>query len=240
MSERIIERIQKLLTLSRSSNVHEAQAAAMKAQELMQKYKIEQADIEVKTGVEDIEVESFDYSTYVSLWKRDLAFALARGFFCKAVHTPHGDETGGRSWIHLLGKPVDTEVVRTMFVYLCRELKRLAQEGFAHYITRAVAFRFPERPAEWKNGFYAGAVWGIDGRLRERLRGFVNEHALATAIVRITTDAIDRKIEMQFRALKQAPMGEPVRAYAGWVAGIQAASTIPLDPRKKTLPRYST
>lgn len=38
MEEKIIEKIQKLLSLANSSNENEAMAAALKAQELMAKY----------------------------------------------------------------------------------------------------------------------------------------------------------------------------------------------------------
>lgn len=257
MSERIIERIQKLLALSKSSNVHEAEAATEKAQELMQRYKIEQADVEVTTGVEDIEIESVDYATHPALWQRDLSFTIARAFFCKSVHTPRGKETGGRSWIHIVGKAEDIEVVLAMFRHLKRELKRLSREaylahlawvdeqyrtGAAQPVTVKAFFMAEERvippperrpdPAQWKEAFFNGAVWGLDGRLRAKQREFAGSHPLSTAIVRLTSDAIDQKVESQFKKLNVSPMGEPIKAFSGWVAGLQAARTVALDTQK--------
>jgi len=46
VTDRIHERVRKLLALSRSSNEHEAEAAALKAQELLQKYHLDRADVE--------------------------------------------------------------------------------------------------------------------------------------------------------------------------------------------------
>src|SRR5687767_11173758 len=98
--EWVVRRVRKLLALSRSPNVHEAESAATKAQELIARHKLDRAAIETRTVESDIDLESFDYAGKVVPWKRDLAFAVGRGCFCQAIHTPRGDGTGGRSWLH--------------------------------------------------------------------------------------------------------------------------------------------
>lgn len=49
MNKEIIEKIQKLLSLANSDNLHEAELASKKAQELLIKYNLSTLDVEVKT-----------------------------------------------------------------------------------------------------------------------------------------------------------------------------------------------
>ena len=229
VTDRIHERVRKLLALSRSSNEHEAEAAALKAQELLQKYHLDRADVELDNP-DGVEVDSQDYAGAVIEWARDLAFAVGRGMFCRAVHTPRGPGTGGRSWVHWVGKPDDVAAARALFEYLRKELKRLAS---AEWKKRATHREVPAGclPIEWKQAFFRGAVWGLDGKLRAAVRRFEGLET-GRALVRRTSDAIEEKVAQQFREVRQSPMGRPIVSGAGWVAGLQAAERLPTDIRK--------
>lgn len=239
MSERVIERVKKLLALSRSSNPHEASAAAEKARELIQKYKLDRAEVELKE--EGAEVESLDYSTNVVGWQRDLGFVIARSFFCRAIHTPRGKDTGGRSWLHFVGKPEDIDTTKTLFEFLRGELKRLARTAYEDYRRRFLRFGCPgagpklAEPGAWKRDFWNGAVFVIDGRLHAMAMKFAASSVTARALVRVSDDAIKRKIEATFKGLRQTTMGEPIETLSGWVEGTKAGSVVPLAV-EKTLP----
>jgi hypothetical protein len=241
MSERMIERVRKLLALSRSSNPHEASAAAEKARELVEKYKLAQADLEMRE--EGAAIESHDYSQNVVGWQRDLGFVLARSFFCRAIHTPRGKDTGGRSWLHLVGKPEDIETVLALFGFLRVELKRLSKIAYTTYRRNFIKFgglgTGPKlvQATEWKRDFHNGAVFVIDGRLHAMTRKFTCDSSIARAIVRVSDDAINRKIEETFKGLRPTTMGEPITSLSGWTEGNKAGSSIKLSTGEKTLPK---
>jgi len=241
MSERVIERVRKLLALSRSSNPHEASAAAEKARELVEKYKLAQADIEMKE--EGAAIESHPYSQNVVGWQRDLGFVLARSFFCRAIHTPRGKDTGGRCWLHFIGKPEDIATTLALFNFLRRELKRLAKHAYETYRGRFIKFgglgTGPKlvEPWAWKRDFHNGAIFVIDGRLHAMTRKFIYDNNIARAIVRVSDDSINRKIEETFKGLRPTTMGEPITSLSGWTEGNKAGSDIKLSTGEKTLPR---
>lgn len=257
-SEPIVARVRRLLANAGRPSLYEAEAAALKAQELLQAHHLDESAAAVATSEDDIEIEieSCDYAAKVIDWQRDLGFAVARGCFCKAVHTPRGAGTDCRSWLHFVGRSEDIEAALALYEYLRRELKRLAREAFVTHLgwakeqhqigvkaVRVKAFYLGDErvipppdlkpdPVEWKESFYNGAVWGLDGRLRERQRVFAAQHPVAGAIARVTGDAIDRKIAAFFEPVRVSPMGEPIRAFSGWVAGLQAARNVELHERK--------
>jgi len=234
VSERVVERVRKLLALSRSSNPHEASSAAEKARELVEKYKLSQAVIEPEE--EGATIDSFDYATRVNPWVRDLAFVISRGFFCRAIHTPRGKDTAGRSWLHFVGKAEDVELAKEVFAFLRRELKRMAAAAIrerADYIRGA-----PEGFAkDWKLDFFNGAIFTIDSRLRARARRF-EEAPASSALVRVIEDGIKKKLDETFKELRPKETGAPIRSLNGWIEGSRAGAKVPLG--EKTLPRRTT
>ena len=82
-SERVVERIRKLLALSASSNPNEAALAAEKAVELAQRYNLDLAQID---GVgSDPYVERTCDVGGASQWRWLLMSAVARANFCRAL-----------------------------------------------------------------------------------------------------------------------------------------------------------
>ncbi len=240
MSERVVERVRKLLALSRSSNRHEAEAAATKAQELVQKHRLEES---VLAEEPPVELDSRDYSTHPQPWFRDLAYAVARAHFCRAVHTPRGPGTGGRSWVHVVGRREDAEVVREVLAWLRRELRRLAGRAYSEWLRRRLGRISEEhrgrtelmRPfaREWKDGFYGGAVAGIAERLDAQSRAF-QTGARGRDLVRRSDDALDERVKELFAEVR--PVSPQLAGSAeGWAAGVRAGREVDLR-EKKTLP----
>jgi len=83
--DNLIDKIEKLIRLSSSSNEHEARAAMMKARKLMAKHHIRMEDV----SLEEKESESVECSTtmekFWESWITDLAAVIADNFRCRTL-----------------------------------------------------------------------------------------------------------------------------------------------------------
>lgn len=88
MDTKIIERIQKLLALSESSNEHEAKIAMLKAQELLIKHKLSLKEIEDHKDINVIENRT-NVTFTKAKWKGQLADVIAENFGCYCFFRTH-------------------------------------------------------------------------------------------------------------------------------------------------------
>ena len=110
-AEKVIEKIRKVLELSKNNpSENEAQAAALKAQELMAQYHISMADIEDVDGIEEIVEEHVTVGSGKK-WKYKLANAVAKNFRCRHFYY-------GRSIIVFYGYETDAKIAAQTFEYL--------------------------------------------------------------------------------------------------------------------------
>lgn len=126
----IIERVQKLLALSKgSSNANEAANAAGLANKLIDQYRLSIADLEASdVDCEPIEEDSeYIYeSGRITAWKSNLVTALVKHYGC-AVWNDVSFATGRKvSRYRMVGKRSDIGITRYMFSYLSLECERLA------------------------------------------------------------------------------------------------------------------
>lgn len=83
MDNKIIEKIQKLLSLSESSNEHEAEVAMLKAQEFLAKYKLSIKEVKEYKGYNSkIQEKATDITFTKAKWKAQLAGAISDNFGC--------------------------------------------------------------------------------------------------------------------------------------------------------------
>jgi hypothetical protein len=156
MNDKIIDRVRKLLELSKSANVHEAANAAAAAQELMTRFEISSSVLS-QTTANDEDDEPIETGlmhatdgSQLPTWKGQLAVCVAEVNQCKAWRS-------GPS-LHVIGRPSDASKVRTLFINVACEIERLAGEG-------ARERGNPGRT--WVNNFRLGAVGAVSKRLRE-------------------------------------------------------------------------
>lgn len=117
-----------LLRLAQSDNPHEAALAAARAQEIIDRYKlnIASATTDNAAAVESSEpVQNFDrdplaQDATVQRWKCYLAMGIAKGNQCMVY-------TCGTA-ICLIGRASDVATVRYFFTYLVGEIERLAEK----------------------------------------------------------------------------------------------------------------
>jgi hypothetical protein len=115
----IIEKVQKLLALSKSCNANEAAAAAAVANRLIDQYRLSEADLDadVEGELEPIEEDS-DYlyqSGKITAWKQTLVSILVKHYGC--AYWNDATYASGRKVTRykLVGKRSDVGIVRYMF-----------------------------------------------------------------------------------------------------------------------------
>ena len=115
MSEAVISKIQKLLALSKSSNIHEAATASRKARELMMLHSLEMSVFEEsKDPFSDISERPFTDSKPV-YWKLILWNAVADYCVCKLCENWRGQ-------ICAVGKKDNAELFAQLIHYLTNTL----------------------------------------------------------------------------------------------------------------------
>lgn len=111
--EPIIKRIKKLLALASSSNENEAQAAMIKAQEMLVKYKLSLNDVQEPKQFEGKTVRKPTNVTFKkATWKGRLAGVIADNFSCY-----HFYNTKGTQRVVFMGLEADTETAASVFEY---------------------------------------------------------------------------------------------------------------------------
>jgi hypothetical protein len=178
MTERIIDKIRKLLALAAdATEPNEAALAAERAQALMIEHAIEEEAVRAKGAApaEPIETEIlWDYRapnlrpSKIPEWHVSLAGAMERSFLCRIYYN------AGRS-ITMVGRRSAREAFSATYFYVQREIERLCDAGWKRVREeelppgefRALTAASSRR---WKTAFYSGAVSTVSSRLRDSMK----------------------------------------------------------------------
>lgn len=165
----IVEKVKKLLALSRSSNINEATTSAAIATKLILQHRLSEAEIDenaLQTGNrngEYIPESIFDdidpvyESAHTSTWKVRLLCVIAHHYGCAVWNDKaYKASPGGRgvSRYRLIGLYNDVQLVRQMFNWLCKQIKYFSEQEYRGYGYVS------------SNSFCAGAVKGLEGVFR--------------------------------------------------------------------------
>lgn len=164
----ILDKIRKLLALAKSADVHEAAAAAARAQSIIDKHKIDLALLQEEEqheedGASDEPIRRctdfvlFTVARRLPMWKWDLAWSLCTANQCRPwTSTEYNrSESKYERMCYVIGRPSDAQTVQYLHQYLCHEVDRLAK-------THAGKGR------TWLNNFRMGAVSEIERRLEQK------------------------------------------------------------------------
>lgn len=178
----IIDKVRKLLRLADSPNPNEAAAAAAKAQELIDQYKLNMELLTLDGAAPEPEepIENFrkkdaplDPGKKADTWRWRLANTVMRANACRGF-TSGGD-------IHIVGRPSDVETVRYLFAYLKAEVEQLTErDGKGCGRT-------------WRNNYRLGVIDTIARKFREQHDAFKKDAQITAtaagslALVRINT-----------------------------------------------------
>lgn len=118
----VVEKIRKLLALARSTNEHEAAAAAAKAQELLSAHNLKIADVPTDELSNTMRVAEAHQKTRQRLeaWAYQLAHIVSAAFDCRYYHNPEAGRTT------FLGVGPDPEVCGWTYSFLYKTLLRMA------------------------------------------------------------------------------------------------------------------
>jgi hypothetical protein len=169
----IIDKVQKLLALSHSSNANEAAAAAAAANKLIDQYRLSEADLSSSDEDPLIEDDGFIYETgRIVPWKNSLAVSLATHYGC-AIFNSVSYHTGRKvSHYKLIGRKSDIQLTRYMFNWLSMECSRLSEKE-AYGQGRVFV-------ASYCQGFVAGVKQQLVNSRNE-----VKQNATSAAIIKI-------------------------------------------------------
>lgn len=189
----IIEQIQKLRSLSKSSNEHEAAAAAKAADKLINKHRISEEEISAADPTKKTEAKKDDNILYetgkITLWKNMLALNLAKHYDCAVVNDVIGNPESGRkiSRYRLVGTESDMEIVRYMFSWLVDMIEQLGK-----IVARGMGRVYSASYAE-------GVVRGIEVQLEESRKEQVVEAQAAGQTAALVK--LDQRMELAQKKL---------------------------------------
>jgi hypothetical protein len=204
-TSKIIERIQKLLALSTSSNPHEAAVAAGKAAQMMADYQLEEADLRVESGEansDPIETSLFDGvdGKRISTWKSGILNGLIKAFGCHGWYTY--EITGEypnrvkNTKFKVIGRRANVQTANYMYLYLVAEISRLCNEA---WLAVPASLASVTHGKYWKNSFFVGASNEIYRRLVEQVQA-AKAQAQTPGLVLVRKD--QEEVDLYFNANK--------------------------------------
>jgi len=182
----IIEQIQKLRNLSKSSNEHEAAAAARAADKLISKHRISEEELAAADPTKQSEAKQDENILYetgkITQWKNILAQILAKNYDCALLNDIMRNPTSGRkvSRYRLIGTESDMEIVRYMFswlvdtidqlgAYVARGMGRVYAASYAEGVVRGIKIQLDasreEQIVEAKFAGQTAALVKLDQRM---------------------------------------------------------------------------
>lgn len=192
MNESIVKKIQKLLALAdkaRNNSEEEAQAALLKAQELMAQYGVETSIVD---GVQD----KVSYGLETCVHKGDkgfrcqLATIIARNFRCKAILLENKQ-------VAFFGWAQDAKVAKSAFEYAYHFAKKMGDRCVAQ------ARRNCEDPKNVFNSYVSGFLSGIRQKLDVQ----------CTALVLVVPEDVKQEFSKQFPSLKNHKGGLTTKGF---------------------------
>jgi hypothetical protein len=159
IAEPAVERIRKLLALSESPNVHEAEAALEAALRLLRRHGLRRDDVAVAT--EEVSYRQLGrVRARVPKHEQLLAGALTRQFGVQAIWTTAFDVLEGRAGtvMELVGRSEQLDLVEHMFAVVLRAAER---DWIAHRRRHGISSDRDRRR------FLEGVVIGFDKKLQQ-------------------------------------------------------------------------
>lgn len=224
-TERLLERVRKLLALATSPNVHEAALAAARAQELIDRHRLQRlldAEQEAEEAIEAAREEPLMEARRIRKWRSVLAAALAELNGCIA----YTDQRGKLKRIVLVGTAEDRAATVAMWDGLVKRIEWLS----------ATHLDGEGQDKRWHDAFRVGAVATITQRLREQQQA--STAALETTALAVVQQGLARRRE-RVRSFAEAKLNlKPGRGVTvdptAYAEGRAAGAEMPLssDPYK--------
>lgn len=172
--DNIIDRIQKLLELSRSDNPHEAGLAASRAQGLMLKYHLSLEEVGTRDTAPKSEIMQALFRLHHSAagtndkWRRILLNSTCINNFGKAIRMQDCEIP----YYIIVAREIDIEHIKYLYVYLSETIERLCQP-------------YLDYGKDWLDSFCVGAVQSVSETMKEqRLRDLAESESCTALVLR--------------------------------------------------------
>jgi len=240
--EKVLNKIRKLLELSKSSNEHEAALAAARAAQLMLEHQLEVADLEAAGQAqadEPIVEEAIGEDGKIVHWHASIASGLAESMGAQAI--VFADRRGRAAHYMVIGPPSTLAAVRYMYAYLAREIDRLANAAYKRECTERAHAHMPEPSARrWKASFRVGAAHVVRERLNAQREATLRQaresgHGQALMVLDRKGDEIDRFVKQHHPRLRTMGSSAGQGSRSGYQAGRSAGQGIALGGGDKAL-----
>jgi hypothetical protein len=226
-SDKIKDRIKKLLAQATSNNEHESAAALGMAQELLAKHRLSMADLpDNEVPHEDVVCDNDPLfaAGRIHTWKSQLANIFATFNNCRLVKYT-GAATGNNSRgskLVIFGRPSDIDMVRYLLAYSITTLTNFA--------------RIPcmDEGHSYKQSWFLGAVNGIHTKLKEgKIRA--QEGASKFALVKVENQLkeVDDFIRSNVGKLRKGTGGNTKINYDAYAQGERAGRNLDLGDAKR-------
>lgn len=214
----LIEKVQKLLSLSQSDNVNEAATAFAVAQKLIFQHNLDISQLdEIQQPVESIVDSQIPLYTgkRVVHWKSHLAFGLAKLNSC-TTYISHFDGIA----IRIVGHESNVELVRYFFNSIVSQIEFLSDQALKAGKGSGKTFT---------NNLKHSATITVIDRLSLVRKEFQQEHG-STAMVLVDQKATEVKMWVSKNLRLKESVAMPYRPDAnGWAAGVEAGKQVSLN-----------
>lgn len=232
---RIIDRVRKMLEVSRSDNVHEASLAAERAAEMMAEYNLTEAQLRVDDtsreaeGIKDRVLLDGKPTKKRVAWKELIADGVAKSLGCHLYLTEDGPAVFGREGA--------TQAWKYTCAYLFNEVNRLAEEAWnEECVMAAIAGHTPKR---WKNAFRVGCAQSIIMRLyesAEKPKVKANPNQKALMVIRADEKEVESEYHKFSEKFGRASSIGLVSNRTGYKAGRETGEKMNLGGGRAALP----
>lgn len=222
--DNLINKIKNLLDLAEDENSqHEAEAAAKKAQALIMKYNIEEA--ELRQGDEATIEESLFHLWKIKnksegVWVRNLFHSVAKFNFCKIIIAKRWTDGELKEVLYILGEKDNIELVKYLSTQLVHRFRSVRKKEWKQY-------EGGESYHVFRRGFFKGAVRGVYEKLEEQWHQYAETES--TAIVMSKKDEqLQKYVEQNHGDLGKARSGK-TSSRSGYSKGKQAGKNADLN-----------
>lgn len=205
MDKKLIEKLKKLLALSKSPNPHEAALALEKAQQFMADNGFCQDDIDLLDIGEALTDSVLSSASTPPEYMGWLLTAITLAMGCKALY--------GRKQVVFVGSAVRCEIAAYMYDVLARQLRKQRRDFIRSLSKRTL----PKNRTAKADAFCEGWIMGVNSRI-QAMKLSSREKAL---IEKFKEKNYPSNSEQKLRQSKRCS-GQSDASNAGWRAGRQA------------------
>jgi hypothetical protein len=227
----VTEKIKKLLRLSESPNENEAALAAVRAQEMMEKYQISIMDTDDGGELSTADDFTVDQKGRFEPWYLAFFVGLAT-LYDLNPYLKRNCRKNGKNYtkLQVIGLETDAEVFRYAFQFLTDTTLRLYKQELEK--KKRAAGAVPSR--KQINTFRYSFCQGCTTRILKKMRAAKQSQAQtdSTALVVVKTEAIERYKKDNNLRMRSEKVGGGPRAFNGsaYQAGYRAGGNINLNP----------